>query len=383
MTFKKQDVLVISELFLPTKGGTAIWFDEVYRRLGGKNIHIVTANVSGCDVIDNEHPNSIYRVDLQRVWWLKPESLVMYVKLLLISCRICMKRKVEAIHAGRVLPEGLVALIVGKLFGKKVVIYAHGEEITTWRQAMKFRVMRFTYRHADVVIANSEFTYCELTKLGVDENRIIKIYPGVDVQRFIPNLDCSDLKKSITLADDQLLILSVGRLSRRKGFDQVIKSLPRLLESGLNVKYALIGIGEDDQYLKDLAVTHEVDDRVCFLGHVEASDLPRWYNTCDIFAMPNREVNGDTEGFGLVYLEAAACGKPSLAGLSGGTGSAVLNGETGIRVDGDSLDKIIVGLSKILSENSLREQLGDQAMGRAIANFSWEAVADRTKSKVC
>ena len=382
MTVSKQAVLVITELFLPTKGGTAIWFDEVYRRLGGKNIHIVTATVPGCDVVDKHHANSIHRVDLKRVWWLKPESIVMYIKLFLISFRICMKEDIKAIHAGRVLPEGLIALTVGKLLGKKIIIYAHGEEITTWRQALKFRVMCFTYRHADTVIANSEFTKLELTKLGVDEKNIVQIYPGVDIERFIPTLNCTDLQQAINLRDDQLLILSVGRLSRRKGFDQVIKSLTRLIEVGLDVKYALIGIGEDEQYLKSLAIKHGVEDRVSFLGHVESSDLPRWYNACDIFAMPNREINGDTEGFGLVYLEAAACGKPSLAGLAGGTGSAVIDDETGVRIDGDCEDKIFDGLRKLLGDNNYRKQLGDQAMHRARSEFSWEAVADRTTSKV-
>jgi len=218
--------------------------------------------------------------------------------------------------------------------------------------------------------------------LDVDERRIVQINPGVDVQRFTPNLDCADLQESVALSAGQNLILSVGRLSRRKGFDQVIKALPSLLKSGLDVKYALIGIGEDGQYLKDLAVQFGVEDRVHFLGHVEAIDLPRWYNACDIFAMPNREINGDTEGFGLVFLEAAACGKPSIAGLAGGTGSAVLDGETGIRVDGDSLERITDSLEEMLTNSVLRMKLGERAMNRACADFSWEAVADRTKSEV-
>ena len=382
MALNKHEILVISELFVPTKGGTAIWFDEVYRRLGGKNIHIVTAKVQGSNAIDDTHPNSIYRVDLQRVWWLKPESLGMYLKLFVFSFAISFKYKVKEIHAGRVLPEGLIALVVGKLLRKKIVIYAHGEEITTWRQAMKFRVMCFTYRHADVVIANSEFTRQELIKLDVDEKRITQINPGVDIQRFTPHLDCADLRESIALSADQNLILSVGRLSRRKGFDQVVKVLPSLLKSGLDVKYALIGIGEDEQYLKDLAIQFDVEDRVHFLGHVDAIDLPRWYNVCDTFAMPNREINGDTEGFGLVFLEAAACGKPSIAGLAGGTGSAVLDGETGIRVDGDSLEQITEELKKLLADDSYRMKLGDHAMNRALADFSWEAVAERTRANI-
>lgn len=375
-------LLVISELFLPTKGGTAVWFDEVYRRLGDKNIYIVTAKVPGCENYDLTHPNNISRVDLRRVWWLRPQSLAMYIKLFIQALRIAKKHKVAAIHAGRVLPEGLVALLVGKLLSKKIVIYAHGEEITTWRQPAKFRVMSFTYRHADVVIANSEFTHNELIKLGVNNNRIVRINPGVDIDRFRPDLPFIDLRNELGMKSEQKLILSVGRLSRRKGFDQVIKALPALLRTGLDLKYAIIGIGEDEQYLKNLAKEHGVQDRVHFLGHVEASDLPRWYKACDIFAMPNREIDGDTEGFGMVFIEAAACGKPSIAGMAGGTGSAVLDGETGIRIDGNSLECVTKSIETLLSDNELRAKIGRQAMDRARDEFSWEAVAGRTVLEV-
>jgi phosphatidylinositol alpha-1,6-mannosyltransferase len=74
-------LLVLTELFLPTKGGTAVWFDEVYRRLGGKEIHVVTASVPGAEAHDRDHPNSVHRVRLARHWWLRPESLAMYAKL--------------------------------------------------------------------------------------------------------------------------------------------------------------------------------------------------------------------------------------------------------------------------------------------------------------
>ena len=101
-------LLVITELYLPTKGGTAVWFDEVYRRLGGKEIHIVTADVPGAVEHDLHHPNTVHRVRLQRHWWLKPESLGMYAKLLWRAANVALTNKIDAVHTGRVLPEGLV-----------------------------------------------------------------------------------------------------------------------------------------------------------------------------------------------------------------------------------------------------------------------------------
>ncbi|MAT66077.1 MAG: glycosyl transferase [Gammaproteobacteria bacterium] len=370
--------LVISELFLPTKGGTAVWFDEVYRRLGGKNIHILTAEVPGSQAHDADHPNSIHRVSLTRHWWLRPESLAMYVKLLWRAFAITLRHPVATLHAGRVLPEGMVALLVGRLLRRPVVIYAHGEEITTWNTPLKQRVLRFVYRHADSVVANSRFTRDLLLVRGVDDARIRLIYPGVDTRRFRPGLEIGDLRRGIGAGDGKL-ILSVGRLTRRKGFDQVIQALPALLERGIDMHYALIGIGEDEDYLRRLAADQGVGERVHLLGHVSPEDLPRWYNAADVFAMPNREIGGDTEGFGMVFIEAAACGTPAIAGQAGGTGSAVLDDETGLRIEGADLNQVIEALYRVLGDEALARRLSRNALERVQREFAWEAVAEKTR----
>lgn len=373
-------LLVITELYLPTKGGTAVWFDEVYRRLGGKDIHVVTADVPGAAEHDATHPNTVHRLPLRRHWWLRPESLAMYAKFFFKGLRLALRHRFQAVHAGRVLPEGLVALLVARLVRIPVVIYAHGEEITTWRQPGKFRAMRFAYRHADRLVANSEFTRDELIKLGVAPERITLIYPGVDIERFRPGLPCDDLKAGIGLTPNQKLILSVGRLSRRKGFDMVIRSLPELVKQGLDVRYALIGIGEDRDYLSNLARELGVSERVHMLGHVLPEDLPRWYNACDVFVMPNREINGDTEGFGMVFVEAAACGKPAIGGRAGGTGAAILDGVTGWRVDGLSGDELSRALARVLTDKNLAVAVGGKGRERAVQEFGWETVARKTVS---
>jgi phosphatidylinositol alpha-1,6-mannosyltransferase len=239
--------------------------------------------------------------------------------------------------------------------------------------------MRFTYRHADHVVANSEFTRDELIKLGVMPDSITLIYPGVDIGRFRPDLPCDDLKGAIGLTASQKLILSVGRLSRRKGFDMVIRSLPELLRKGVDVRYALIGVGEDWDYLANLAREMGVSDRVHMLGHVPPEDLPRWYNACDVFAMPNREINGDTEGFGMVFIEAAACGRPSIAGSVGGTGAAVLDGVTGYRVNGAERGEVESTLLKTLVDADRNRSLGALALDRARREFGWIKVVDKTR----
>jgi phosphatidylinositol alpha-1,6-mannosyltransferase len=374
-------LLVITELFLPTKGGTAVWAAEVYKRLGGREIHIVTADVPGAREFDATHPNTVHRLRLERVPWLKPESLLMYGRLFGRSLRLALTHRFEAIHAFRALPEGLVAWWVARLTGHPVVIYAHGEELTTWR-GRKHTAMVFALRHADAVIANSEFTRDQLIARGVAPEKIRLIYPGVDTERFRPGLPCDDLKARIGLPPQQRLILSVGRLSRRKGFDMVIRALPELLRQGLDVRYAVIGIGEDWDYLHALAQECGVAERVHFLGHVPAEELPRWYNACDVFVMPNREIKGDTEGFGMVFVEAAACGKPAIAGKAGGTGAAVVDGVTGFRVEGSRVEAVAAVLGRVLADDALARRLGEAGYERVGARFSWPSVADATRAVI-
>jgi len=371
---------MITELFLPTKGGTAVSFDDDFRRLGGKEVHIVTADVPGAAEFDRTHPNRIHRLVLKRIPWLKPESLVMYTKLFLTSLWIAVTQRVDAVFAGRVLPEGLVAWAVGRLTGRPVLTYAHGEELTGWGRGKKFQAMCFAFRHADWVLSNSDFTRDTLVNLiGVAPDHIAIVYPTVDEDRFHPGLSGHDLRAGIGLAERHKLILSVGRLQRRKGFDNVVRALPALVQGGLDVHYALIGIGEDREHLGQLAQELGVSERVHFLGHVSYDDLPRWYAACDLFAMLNRDIDGDTEGFGLVFLEAAAGGKPAVAGTAGGTGSAVVAGETGLRVDGESIPAITQALARLLRQPDLAAAMGRKARERVLDNFTHQRRVDQLR----
>jgi phosphatidylinositol alpha-1,6-mannosyltransferase len=204
----------------------------------------------------------------------------------------------------------------------------------------------------------------------------------VDENRFRPGLPSDDLRARIGLSGQQKLILSVGRLQRRKGFDNVIRALRLLQEQGMDTHYALIGIGEDTAYLQDLAEELGVARRVHLLGHVSYEDLPRWYSACDVFAMPNRDIGGDTEGFGLVYLEAAAAGKPAVAGQAGGTGSAVVDGVTGLRVDGEQLEAIAEALARLLSSPDEAEKMGRDGRERVLENFTHERRVDQIRRLV-
>lgn len=370
-------LLMITELFLPTKGGTAVSFDDDFRRLGGKSVHIVTAAVPGDAAFDCDHPNTVHRLVLERTPWLRPESLLMYARLAWKALSLALSDRFAAIFAGRALPEGIVALAVARLRGCKVLVYAHGEELTGWGRGRKFQAMCFTLQHADYVLANSDFTRDTLISLiGVRPERIVMTYPTVDADRYRPGLPCDDLRAGIGLGPGRKLVLSVGRLQRRKGFDQVVRSLPGLLRRGIDVHYAVVGIGDDRDYLQGLARDAGVADRLHLLGHVEPADLPRWYNACDLFAMPNRDIEGDTEGFGLVFMEANACARPVIAGRAGGTGSAVEDGLNGLRVDGESVAAVEQAIAGLLLDPDRARRLGEAGRHRTVSRFTSDQRAE-------
>jgi len=300
----------------------------------------------------------------------------MYARFFFKSLALALTNRFDAIHAFRALPEGLVAWAVARLTFRPVVIYAHGEELTTWGSGGKYKAMRFALTHADQVIANSEHTRDTLRKMGVAPPKIRLIYPGVDVAVFKPGLDTTGLRETLGIPRDAKLVFSVGRLSRRKGFDQVIRAIARLRKEGMDVHYVLAGTGEDWDYLAELIQEHYLMGIAHMVGAVTDSDLPRWMNACDVFAMPNREINGDNEGFGMVFIEAAACGKPVVAGRAGGTGAAVVEGVTGLRVDGENLTDITAALVRLLGHSG--RGMGQNGYDRVLESFSWEKVAART-----
>ena len=374
---RKLPLLMITEMFLPTKGGTAVSFDDDFRRLGDKSVHIVTAAVPGDAVFDGEHPNTVHRLVLKRSPWFRPESLFIYTRLLGRSLRLAFTLRFVAVFGGRALPEGIIAWAVGRLRGCKVLIYAHGEELTGWGRGRKFQAMCFALRRADHILTNSDFTRDTLISLiGVRPEQIVMTYPTVDVERYRPGLPFDDLHACIGLKPGQKLVLSVGRLQRRKGFDQVIRALPALLRRGLDLRYAIVGIGDDWDYLQGLARDLGVSERLHLLGHVDPADLPRWYNACDLFAMPNRDINGDTEGFGLVFMEANACAKPVIAGRAGGTGSAVEDGLNGLRVDGECVEDVEDAVAGMLLDPAQARRMGEAGRQRTVTRFTSDQRAD-------
>jgi len=200
--------------------------------------------------------------------------------------------------------------------------------------------------------------------------KIIVINPGIDDTSFNRLENTTLLLQEKYQTKDKITLLSLGRLVKRKGVDMVIRALATLDEPTKNkISYIVAGAGEADYYLKSLAVSEGVP--VIFTG--EVSDLEKWsfLDLCDIFVMPAREVDGDFEGFGIVYLEANLYGKPVIAGRSGGVSDAVINQKTGLLVNPESISEIAAAIKYLVDNPQDRLKFGQFGRERVTQDFLW------------
>jgi phosphatidylinositol alpha-1,6-mannosyltransferase len=228
---------------------------------------------------------------------------------------------------------------------------------------------------AEFALANSRNTANMLAGFGVPPNRVAIVYPGVDANRFSPKVDGSTIRNRLAPGAD-IVVLSVGRLQRRKGHDLALRALGRLRSVLPKLIYLIAGDGEDREYLERLAEANGVADRVRFLGEVPSALLPQLYAASDIFLLPNRIEDGDVEGFGIVFLEAASAGKPAIGGNTGGVPEAVVEGVTGLLVTGTDVDELADAVARLATDSLLRARLGKAGRQRIEQSFTWERAAD-------
>lgn len=278
--------------------------------------------------------------------------------------------------------EGYLGLWLRKWLKLPYVTYAYGNEILDVVQADAWQRPLLALRHADRVLPISQFAADLVRKAGVREERIQVVYPGCDVAAFRPLAPRMELKEKLLGARSRdRVILTVGNLVARKGFDMVIRALPRLRQTVPHVTYMIVGDGPCRVELEGLAMAAGVRDRVVFTGKIPNRELPEVYALSDVFVMPSREQRNacDVEGLGLVFLEASACGKPVVGGRSGGVPEAVLDGVTGLLVDPHDPEDIASTLARLLTDSELATRIGRQGRERVVRDFDGARVGDRVQ----
>ncbi len=297
------------------------------------------------------------------------------------------ERAFSLIQVGNIRPCGYIAAWLQARHCIPFVLYVHGKDVRKERiRSAHSARARWTSRsilgRASAIIANSTATArdtrAHLRAIGAAHaaERVVVVNPGTDPERFRPDAPGAfEWRKRLT-GDGERIVLSVARLMPRKGIDTAIDALPALLAAGHRLVYAVAGTGPDLPRLRARAAERGVAHCVNFLGTVADHDLAGLYAASDLFVLPVREEPGDeVEGFGIVYLEAAASGLPVVAGASGGVADAVQNGETGILVRPEDPNAARVAISRLLDDDALHRRLATAGRSAVEQYFNWDRAA--------
>jgi phosphatidylinositol alpha-1,6-mannosyltransferase len=293
--------------------------------------------------------------------------------------RIIKESNIQVAAFGAAAPLGLLSASMKKAGVRKTVALTHGHEVW-WAKVFPFNcALRRIGTSVDSLTYLGEFTQQAISKSlsKAAAQKMVKIAPGIDVDHFSPQ-DSIQLRKELKI-DDKRVIVSVGRLVHRKGQDRLIQSMPEIIKSVPNAHILLVGQGPYLSHLKKLVQELNLVDHVSFIGRIQYAQLPQYICAGDIFAMPSRSrfFGLEVEGLGIVYLEASACGLPVIAGSSGGAPDAVLEGVTGMVVDGENNQEIAAGAIKLLQDLPASKAMGLAGREWIIENWRWEIWSDR------
>jgi len=360
--------LLVTNDFLPKTGGIQSYLYELWRRLPPDETTVLTTSYEGASAFDAAQAFRIERAR-QRVFFPTPA---------LGRQADALGREVEAavIFVDPMLPLGWLA---PGLRAAPYVVVAHGAEITLpGRLPGASAAARRVLRGAAGIVAAGSYPAREAARAAGVPLRGVVIPPGVDVDRFSP-LDADERVRArlrFGLDPERPVVLGVSRLVPRKGFDVLLDATAGLHPS---VQVVIAGSGRDRRRLETRARRLGLGGRARFLGRVPDESLPDLYGCADVFAMPCRDrwAGLEAEGFGIVFLEAAACGVPAVAGRSGGAHEAVADGETGIVVPPRDVGALRDALAGLLDDAGCRMRMGEAARRRAERDFSCDRLVDR------
>ena len=371
-----KSLLISSTYFPPSVGGIAEIMAAVASALGRERVCCLTGVAANGTASRNQFRPTVYRrpAAFARA---KPVQAVGWG----LAITEIMARERPSIVQIATAYDAYLGLWLRKWFKLPYIVYAYGNEILDTTQSGWERDRR-TLRHADRVLAISRFAATLVEKAGVRPERIDIVNPGCDARIFRPMAPRMELRQRLLGPRPGPVVLTVGNLVARKGFDMVIRALPRLRQTIPDVTYLIVGAGPHRNELERLAAAADVRDHVVFAGMIPHTELSDVYALSDVFVMPSREQleRSDVEGFGLVFLEASSCGKPVVGGRSGGVPEAIQEGATGLLVNPHEPDEIADALARLLTDIDLAKRLGHEGRQRVVRDFDSARVGDRVQA---
>lgn len=396
--------LLIASTFPPIHGGSAVVYDNLcqfmppgsVRVLSAKKNYANNAPVQGWQEHDAAANYPIDRTDFLRprvlpppanvlvsVWRLLFQDFPLYARALLAAARVVRTHDINVVCIGELVTGSWLGMALRKLYNVNVIIYVHGEEITTVTGGRLSGNKRKDYlQAADKIVAVSSFTCDALTSMmDVKPESIVLIQNGVDTARFTPGPRNPALIAKHRLAGKKVVV-TVGRMVARKGVDKAVLAFGKVLQHRQDVHYLILGDGELRPEVERIVAAEGLGEHVTLVGKVSDTELVDYLRLCDLFLMPNRTMeDGDTEGFGLVFREANACGKPVIGGRAGGVVEAVKENVSGLLVDGYNVDDIAAAIERILGDDALAERLSAGGLQLALDNNT--AAVARQFVKTC
>lgn len=283
------------------------------------------------------------------------------------------KEKIDYILVGHILPLGTIVWILSHFLKIKYAVILHGMDFASAIKSKRKKILtHLILNKTHKIICANHFTADLVIKFSPQlKNKITVVNPGV-AQIENNNLKLTHQLKELYKLKNKIILLSVGRLVSRKGFDMVLKSLPKTLEVVPNLIYIILGSGPEEKKLRQNIIDFNLEDKVILISKANEEEKIAWLSLSDIFIMPSRQIGNDFEGFGIVYLEANLFGKPVIAGRSGGVEDAVKDELNGLLVDPESEKEISLAIIKLTQDKNLRIRLGKQGRERALNEFNWK-----------
>ena len=366
--------LLVTNDFPPKVGGIQSYLWELWRRLPSEDAYVYTTPYEKSSMFDAAEAYRIKR-SIEPVLLPHP-FLPKRIK------KLSQNFEAEMVIWDPALPVGLSAIRTGIPYG----VILHGAEVTIpGRLPLTRSLLSRVLRGAAVVICAGSYPAAEAERAARQTLPTLIIPPGVDVNRFKPltQNEKNEVRKKLDLPIEAPLVVSVSRLVPRKGMDTLIRAAVKLKETIPNVVVAIAGTGRDANRLENLIETTGAPVRL--LGRVNDDLLPGLYGAGDVFAMLCRSRLGglEQEGFGIVFLEAAAAGVPQVAGNSGGAADAVEDSETGVIVDPpNDPEAVALALEKLLTNEELRREMSMNSRKRAEQLFSYDYLAKKLEDGI-
>jgi len=359
--------LLVTNDFPPRPGGIQQFVHNLALRQPPGSLVVYASTWNGAAKFDADQPFEVVR---EETGMLLPTPAVARRAAELARSHGC-----DTVWFGAAAPLGLLAAGLRRRAGiRRAVAQTHGHE-AGWAALPGARsLLRRIGDGVDVVTYLGEYFRIRLDRVLHGRTELRRLAPGVDTDAYHPDVDGSAVRRRYGLSD-RPVIVCVARLVARKGQDALIRALPAVRRHVPDAALLLVSGGPDRDRLRRLAG----DQPVIFTGSVPSAELPAHYAAGDVFAMPCRTRRGglDVEGLGIVFLEASATGLPVVAGDSGGSPDAVLDGETGCLVDGRDVDALADRLVTLLADRDLARRMGAAGRAWVEAEWRWDTQADR------